>query len=360
MMYRVRVLLLFLFFSSCDKNDDSLITPSPAFNLNQFVIKGADISSYPEIYGDGGEFLNANGKEQALLDILKRTGVNTIRLRLWVTPANNHSSMKEVAMLSELAKANGFKTLISIHYSDTWADPGQQETPKRWAGLTFQQLQDSAEAYTYKVTTRLMPDFIQLGNEINNGFLHPYGKLKSNSESFISLLKKCSKGARRANPETQLVIHYAGYRGADWFFNEIDTVDYDLIGLSFYPRWHGKSMDSLFNAMDALENTFKKKCFIAETAYPFTLDYNDYTHNAIGLESQLILPAYPATIQGQASFIANLKAQSDSKKHFGICYWGTELIAWKGPASQDASSWENQALFDFQGKPTPALFELGK
>jgi arabinogalactan endo-1,4-beta-galactosidase len=361
MNYRVAIFLAAAVLSSCNKEESSTLdTYAPKTPAESFVIKGADISSYPEIEKDGGNFFNAQGYVENLIDILKRAGINTIRVRLWVDPLNGHSTLQEVSDLNSLAKSKGFRTLISIHYSDSWADPGQQQTPARWIGLPFQQLKDSVEAYTYKVASILRPDYLQLGNEINNGFLHPAGSLSSGSQSFVTLLQTCAQAARQASPQTQLVLHYAGYRGADWFFQEISKVDYDLIGLSYYPRWHGKSIDSLFNTMDALKAFYKKKCFIAETAYPFTLDYNDYTHNAVGLESQLILPDFPATLEGQADFIADLKAQSDSRKHLGLCYWGTELIAWKGPTAQDASPWENQTLFDFQGKPTPALFELGK
>jgi len=137
------------------------------------------------------------------------------------------------------------------------------------------------------------------------------------------------------------------------------NLDYDIIGLSYYPIWHGKSMDELRQKMEYLSQTFKKEIVIAETAYPFTLDWNDWTHNIVGLEEQLILPEFPATPQGQKDFIGNIKTiTQEVKGSIGFCYWGAELIAWKGKNAQDGSSWENQSLFDFNNKELPVLGEF--
>ncbi len=113
--------------------------------------------------------------------------------------------------------------------------------------------------------------------------------------------------------------------------------------------------------MQYLSKTYNKKILIAETAYPFTLEWNDWTNNIVGLEEQLILPKYPATIEGQKKFIRQIKilTKEEVENGMGFCYWGAELIAWKGNQSTDASSWENQALFDFDNKALPVLREFG-
>ena len=108
--------------------------------------------------------------------------------------------------------------------------------------------------------------------------------------------------------------------------------------------------------MTSLSQTYGKEIVIAETAYPFTLEWNDWTNNIVGLEEQLILPDYPATEQGQRNFISAIKDISkETEKGIGFCYWGAELISWKGNQATDASPWENQAVFNFQNKALPVL-----
>ena len=111
--------------------------------------------------------------------------------------------------------------------------------------------------------------------------------------------------------------------------------------------------------MRILSETKNKKIIIAETAYPFTIQWNDWTNNIVGLEEQLILPKYLANPEGQSRFIKDLKALTqDLKKGIGFCYWGAEKIAWKGNQATDASPWENQALFDFNNNALPGLREF--
>ena len=141
--------------------------------------------------------------------------------------------------------------------------------------------------------------------------------------------------------------------------DRISNVDYDIIGLSYYPIWHGKSLIDLKNAMQTLGQTHNKEVVIAETAYPFILSWNDYTNNIVGLDNHLILPDYPASPVGQKAFIKEIKSiMVDLSKGIGFCYWGAELIAWKGNQATDASPWENQALFDFQNQALPVLNEF--
>jgi len=164
---------------------------------------------------------------------------------------------------------------------------------------------------------------------------------------------------RGNNNDTKIIIHFAGIEGADWFFNKINDLDYDIIGLSYYPIWHGKSLDNLKITMKQLSQKYKKQIVIAETAYPFTLEWNDWTNNIVGLDEQLILPEYPASIEGQRKFIKQIKKiTKEVENGIGFCYWGAELIAWKGNQSEDASTWENQALFDFNNKALPAIKEF--
>ncbi len=350
MNYRLFIVVLLL-IASCSKPDRK----EPDAPVTDFFVHGADLSAFPQIDSVHPIFYNASGQKEDFLSILKNSGVNTVRLRLWNHPATRHSSLDEVKMFSAKLRAMGFKLWIDLHYSDTWADPGQQEPPVAWQGISFEALNDSVYSFTRKVTSEIEPDFIQIGNEINPGFLIPDGSI-SNEMQFLMLLSSGVKAVRDFSDSTKIIIHYAGITGTDWFFSKVSTIDYDIIGISYYPVWHGHDLSGLADTLTYLGNTFQKKVLIAETAYPFTLAWNDQTHNLVGLDSQLILPEYPATPKGQKDFMAALKTIMEANEQgIGFCYWGGELIAFKGPQATDGSSWENQALFDFNNLALPVL-----
>lgn len=352
----LQILMTFLIFISCN-NDD--VTVSSSENENSTFISAVDISSYPEISNSNPTFNDLEGNQNSLLTILKDNGVNTVRLRLWVNPSNEHSGFNEVKQFSEILKTNGFRTWLTLHYSDTWADPSQQVTPTKWKGLGYTQLKDSVYNYTEKVMTELQPDYIQIGNEINSGFLHPYGDISSSYQQFKELMEIAISAVRTNESNTKIILHFAGIEGSNWFFNQMSSLDYDIIGLSYYPIWHGKSLETLKTTMQDLSSTYDKNIIIAETAYPFTLEWNDWTNNIVGSESQLIFPEYPATLEGQRKFVKRIKEiTKELEKGIGFCYWGAELIAWKGNQSTDASPWENQALFDFDNNALPVLREF--
>ncbi|WP_366837396.1 glycosyl hydrolase 53 family protein [Lutibacter sp.] len=216
--------------------------------------------------------------------MLKENGVNTIRLKLWVNPSNVHSGFAEVKEFSETLKSKGFKIWLTLHYSDTWADPAHQKIPKIWQEISFTQLKDSVFNYTEKVVNEIQPNYIQIGNEINSGLLHPYGNILNNFQNFIELMKMGISAVRTSSNNTKIILHFAGIEGSDWFFNQVNTLDYDIIGLSYYPRWHGKSLNNLKTKMQDLSKIHHREIVIAETAYPFTLDWNDWTNNIVGLE----------------------------------------------------------------------------
>ena len=151
---------------------------------NLAFISAVDISKYPEISNTNSIFYDLDENQKDFLTILKEKGINTIRLRLWVNPVNEHSGFNEVKQFSQSLKTHGFKTWLTLHYSDSWADPGQQNPPSQWQGISFSALKDSVYNYTKKVMQEMQPDYIQIGNEINTGILHPYGGLSNQSSEF--------------------------------------------------------------------------------------------------------------------------------------------------------------------------------
>ncbi len=354
MFKKIQIIIVLVVFISCEKENTL-----NSVNNNSTFITAVDISSYPEISNSNPLFYDLDGNQNSFLNILKENKINTIRLRLWVNPSTEHSGFNEVKQFSQTLKSYGLRTWITLHYSDTWADPSQQETPVNWQGISFAALKDSVYEYTKKVVVELQPNYIQIGNEINSGLLHPSGHLTNNPQQFKELMTRAIVAVRTYATDTKIILHFAGLDGSDWFFNQVNQLDYDIIGLSYYPIWHGKSLNSLKTKMQYLSETYNKKIVIAETAYPFTLNWNDWTNNIVGLDEQLILPEYPATIEGQRQFIKKIKIiTKEVENGIGFCYWGAELIAWKGNQSLDASPWENQALFDFDNIALPVLREF--
>jgi len=346
------VLMSILFLSGCGESE-----PDPPASLSYPLdIRAADISFLPEIRNDAVQFKDRNGQVKDVLTVLQEEGCNTIRLRLWHTPETNHSGFEEVKQFASEIKSKGLKLWLTVHYSDTWADPGHQTKPEAWSTLSTADLGDSVYNYTKKIVKQLSPDFIQIGNEINAGFLWPNGST-SNLTDFINLLKKGVQGVRDESDNAQIIIHYAGTDGSVWFYDQLknNNVDYDIIGISYYPRWHTKSLITLRSILAQLNTNSSKEIVLAETGYPFTLDWNDWTNNLIGLTDHLLV-GYPATPKGQHDFMMQLrKMMSELNGGLGIAYWAPEWVAYKGPEATNGSPWENMALFDFDFKALEAV-----
>jgi arabinogalactan endo-1,4-beta-galactosidase len=315
-----------------------------------------DASYYPRIATKGFTFYNRNNAPKNFLQILKENGVNTIRLRLWHNPKDEHASFNEVKQFSKDLKKLNFKVWLTVHYSDTWADPGNQTIPKAWQNLSFNVMKDSVHKYTSRIMKNMNPDIIQIGNEIDPGILLPMGDVGKNQQQFLDLLKQGVTAVRNHNTTTKIMIHKADSKNSTWFFDIVKTLDYDLIGVSYYPKWHGKSLVDFKNQLTILDKKYKQDIVLAETSYPFTHGWNDNTNNVIGDNSQIIFPDFPASLEGQTAYLQEIKAIVKSlNKGVGFGYWGAEWVAFEGKTAANGSSWENQALFDFDLKATPAL-----
>ena len=353
--FSIVILILLL---SCAKSADTTPAPNPpnTNNPNDRVldIKGADISFLPEVRQSGIVFSNASNQPEDMLTTLKNSGVNVIRLRLWKQPTDPNSSFTTVKNLVSEIKGMGMKTLLSVHYSDTWADPGNQIKPLQWAAASFTDLKDSVYLYTKKIATEINPDYIQIGNEINAGLLLPDGAITASAQ-MKQLLQKGIDAVREVSPAAKIIIHYAGQDGAAGFFSLMAGLDYDIIGISYYPQWHGKDLDVLKQNMITISTAQNKPILIAETSYPFSFGFNDFTNNVIGTADQ-ILTQFPATPQGQKDYLNKIKTiAKEVPKCIGFCYWGAEWVSYKGPTATDGSTWENQAFWSFQNVSLPVL-----
>lgn len=348
--------VLFFGLICCSKDKEPIQqTPKPVEPAREFY-RGADLSFLPEIRQSGTVFYDSANKAADALHIFKNYGCNLVRIRIWNNPASSHSAISEVQTFAAEVKANGMKVLLDFHYSDSWADPMQQTKPAAWKSLSDSILTDSVYQFTKKVIQLVQPELVQIGNEINGGLLWENGRI-SNPDRFVRFLNSGIRACREVLPSTKIIIHFAGISGSDYFYNLLKTkqVDYDVIGLSYYPQWHGKNLDTLENRINRLAETFQKKLILAECAYPFSLLWADYTNNTLGLESQII-PEFPATPTGQNLFMQRLrKIMVDCPNSLGFCYWAPEWIAFNGPTAANGSHAENQAMFDFNHKALPIL-----
>jgi len=364
-----------LLMLSCKKTDAPKPDPVPPVdtthtnNTVHIDYRGADLSFLPEIEQAGTKFYDSTGEKPAL-SIFKEYGCNLVRVRVWYRPINEHSGLQEVLDFCKRIHDAGLKIFLDFHYSDTWADPSHQDMPAAWAGLSMDALKGSVKAYTQRVISLLkaqntMPAIVQVGNEINVGMMWPAGKVNTftdpNWPNFIALIKSGIEGIKAADAGNNILImlHYAGLDGAADFFTKMNlqSVQYDIAGVSYYPLWHGKDLTVLQQQLNNMASAVGKKVFIAETAYPFTLQWNDYTDNSVGDASQLI-PAYPATPDGQLAFLQQLKtivAAVPNKAGIGVCYWAPDWVAFKGSTATNGSNAENLALFDFTNKALPGM-----
>jgi len=245
------------------------------------------------------------------------------------------------------------KVWLTVHYSDTWADPGSQTKPEAWKNIGFTTLRDSVYNYTSRIVSAIIPDYIQIGNEINNGFLWPEGSI-NDPDQLQSLLAEGIRAVRDHDVRTGIILHVAGVDDALSLFQQFNTLHYDLAAISYYPVWHGKDPDLLCRVISEIRLTLNKDVLIAETSYPFTFGWNDFTNNIIGSNDQ-ILPRFPATPEGQKNYLNYIDSLVTSQTGAGFSYWGADWISFKGPVAFDGSSWENQALWDFNGRALPAL-----
>jgi arabinogalactan endo-1,4-beta-galactosidase len=334
----------------CSQDEGNNNTPGST----PFFIKGADASVIPEIRQHGFTVYNSGGTAEDMLVTLKNAGVNTIRLRLWHNPATGHSGFNEVKAFAAQIRQSGLKVLLTVHYSDTWADPAQQEKPAAWQQGGLQALQDSVYNYTAAIAAGIKPDYIQIGNEINNGFLWPQGSY-NNLQDFKNLLARGIQAVRDNSGNTKIILHYAGHENAPYFFNQMAGLNYDIAGISYYTQWHGKDLNALKSSLIAINTQTGKETLIAETAYPFTFEWNDYTNNLIGNSSQVI-DAFPATPQGQEAYLAAIRQITQTTAGCkGFCYWGGEWIAFKGNTATNGSAVENTAFWGFDNKALPVL-----
>jgi len=303
--------------------------------------------------------------------ILAEHGANFVRLRLWLDPPGGYSNLASVLAMAQRARAAGMQILLDFHYSDFWADPQTQNTPAAWQGQDLATLAQTVRTYTRDVLTALAAQgtpaaMVQIGNEIRNGMLWPTGWADAWSgdgwANLGALLRAGVAGAHDAPcPRPRIVIHFD--QGGDNAFSRVffdrvveQAVPFDVIGLSYYPFWHGTITQLRGNLAD-LAARYDKDVMIVETQYGWTLQNGDSLGNFLWQDSQVI-PGYPATPDGQLAFTSDLMsalARVPGGHGAGIFYWQPEWIPGVGWTPGAGSPNDNLTMFDFSGGALPAV-----
>lgn len=337
-MKYISVLLLILFVTFACKNSGTGNYPAPVPLPSAFFAKGADVSWLTQMEGSGIKFFNSNGAEQECMLLLKNTGMNSIRLRVWVNPVSGWCSSADVAAKAIRAKNLGMKIMIDFHYSDTWADPGQQTKPAAWAGQDLATLQASVYNHTFNVMNNLKangitPEWVQIGNETNDGMLWPDGKASANMANYAKFVSAGYNAVKAVSPSSKVMIHLSnGFDNALYRWNldglKANGADWDVIGMSLYPstaNWASLNSQCIANMNDMVAR-YGSEVMICEVGMSWD---------------------QPAACN---SFISDLitKVKSLSNhKGIGVFYWEPEAY----------NNWQGYSLgaFDNSGKPTVAL-----
>jgi arabinogalactan endo-1,4-beta-galactosidase len=338
------------------------------------TVKGSDISSLAKSEAYGGVYKTSSGTTGDALAILKSSGMNYARLKVWVNPADGYNNKARVLAMAKRIKAQGMKLLVDFHYSDTWADPGTQTKPAAWAGHSYSQLKTDVYNHTYDVLNALKAqgttaDMVQIGNEINGGMLWSEGST-DNFAQLAGLLNSGYDAAKAVSSSTVVALHLAkggDLTGTRWWFDTAlaNGVKFDAIGLSYYGYWHGSLYD-FQTTLDDAASRYAKPVFLAETAYPFRLDSDDALTNQIDTTAELV-SGYAATTAGQSNWlrdVMNVVEAVPNGRGLGVFYWEATWTAvtgngWDPADSTSGNGWENQALFGFDDKALPAMSLFG-
>jgi arabinogalactan endo-1,4-beta-galactosidase len=341
-MRTTRIVALAVFvvvFTACHKSN-TVNEPAPPIppTVTDTFVRGADISWLTQMESSGRKFYNSAGTEQDCIQILKALGMNTIRLRVWVDPLNGWNGQNDVIAKAVRAKNLGMKVMIDFHYSDSWADPGQQTKPAAWSSLDFASLKQSLISHTSTVLNGLKsagvtPAWVQVGNETNDGMLWPDGKASTNMANFAQLVNAGYTAVKSVDPSIKVIVHISN--GWDnslfrWIFDGLKNngAQWDLVGMSLYPsstNWSTLNSQCLTN-MNDMVSRYNKEVMVVEVGMSWD--------QAAACNSFL------------SDLITKVKSVPNGKG-IGVLYWEPESY----------NNWQGYTLgaFDNSGKPTVAL-----
>jgi arabinogalactan endo-1,4-beta-galactosidase len=354
------------------------LTPAalPVFAASPSALQnGADVSWLPEVERAGSKFYDAKGRKIDPLLLMKQAGLKTARVRLWVQPADQRSSITEVLALAKRIKKAGLGFVLDFHYSDWWADPGSQTIPSAWYGMNQAQLEQKINEYTSSVLARFArqqtsPQWVQIGNEIGNGMLWPAGKLNSwSSEEFkrlTGLLNSAALAVRASSGKPKVMIHLEtggdSNKTSNWLRMALANglTRPDAIGLSYYSQWGG-ALSNLEKTISIVANEYNFAVAIAETAYMNSMTAP--TKQVLD-SSKAALPGFAISTSGQAAYAtktcAVLRANAGTKS-LGVWWWeGFSPNKAKLTDELGASYISSSSLVTLAGRANAAMLALGK
>jgi arabinogalactan endo-1,4-beta-galactosidase len=329
-----------------------LVFASSVLTAQEYAV-GADLS-FLKSAEDLGFIFRENNEAKPGLRIFRDHGYNWIRLRLFHTPTSLPNNLDYTISLAKAAKTLGFRFLLDYHYSDTWADPGKQYIPKAWTGMSHRQLVDAIFKYSRETITKfreagVMPEMVQIGNEVINGILWPDGKLPDNWDNFADLIRSGINGVIAGcdtmnRPKIMIHIDQGGNKTrTKYFFDKFLTygIDFDYIGQSYYPWWHGSLLDLRSN-MIFMAEAYGKPIILVEVAYcSIPTEYK--TRNA----------PFPESPEGQKDFLEEVNRivlETPDNLGTGIFWWE--------PATQGGRSARD--FFDEKGNVLPVITVFDK
>lgn len=367
-----KINLIFIYFIliinlSCEQSADVPTETEPPKQDEEVPVmdtfyRGADLSYVNEMLDCGAIYINKTGEAEDPYTIFSEAGADLVRVRLWHNPDwTDYSDYEDVKQTIARAKAKGMQVLLDFHYSDDWADPAKQRVPAAWLPVVddTQVLGDSLYRYTFNVLSdlqdeNLLPEFVQVGNEINAEMLQDPSKSYSsinwtrNAALINQGIKAVRDAAAQFDADIQVMLHIAQPENALWWFRQAQQngiSDYDWIGISYYPIWSEYSIDNLSSAIKSLTETYNKRLMVVETAYPFTLKNADAANNI--LHSDALVAGFPASAQGQYDYLQALEKSIAAGGGEGLIYWEP---AWVSTPCRtqwgQGSHWDNATLFD--------------
>lgn len=325
-------------------------------------IRGMDVSSYFEMKDKGYHYYDEENHEVDVLEYAVKRGFNYARLRIWKEPerfpeSGGYCNLEQTIKLAQKIKSLGIGYVLDFHYSDWWADPGNQKKPAAWEGLSVDGLEEAVYQYTKECLETLdaagaYPDMVQIGNEIRTGMLFPEGAVPE-WENLARFINAGIRGVRETQGvrDTRIILHLDQGGKHEYFREWFDHVmehgvkDFDIIGLSYYPFWHGQYHE-LKNNMDALAERYGKELLVMETAHAFRRSGGKFFR-----EEQERAAGFPATQEAQRrvlELIISIIFHAKEQKGLGFFYWEPFTRA-----AEDAAGWGTcMSLMDEAGRPT--------
>ena len=330
---------------------------------------GADLSFANEM-SDCGAVYRDNGQPKDVYALFKEHGANVARIRIW-TDGNptNYSNLADVIRSFKRARAEGMQLLLDFHYSDWWADGGKQIIPKAWAGIRDEhKLARVLYRYTFDTLTALnragvMPDMVQPGNEINHEILDK-GRWKTgainwrrNALLLNAAIKAIRDAGAKAGTHPKVMIQIAQpENNLPWYAaaTKAGVTDFDMIGISYYPKWSTDSFNGLGRTINLMRNRYPgKEVLVVETAYPWTTGGGAA---ASALAKDNIAPGYPATPEGQKDFLIDLSQVVIANGGVGVFTWAPDWVPGlcRGGAGRNVD-WPSMTFFDDKGEVLPSI-----